>query len=832
MIRQYLAFTSWFLLILKLSAQQLTVDQNFNPSDIGTWGGCEGFNYWIYSQSVAQDGKIILGGEFTSIDGIKRNNIARLNSDGSVDEAFDPLEGFNIRILSTTVQSDGKIIAAGYPKNFNENPINHIARLNSDGAHDHSFNADIVQKEISNVKKVILQSDGKIIAGGYFDYLTTKLRHNLARLNQNGSVDQGFSPDIDPKLHINDIAIQPDGRILAGGSHFGTGISLMRFLADGSPDHSFTNTANFHGTVLTIAIQHNGKILIGGCFSKNGYNNLIRLNSDGTIDTNFPAHNKLSNGGVNDIIIQPDERILIGGAFNDNNETKGLFRLNHDGSIDHTFNINEGFNSYVHNIALTSAGKLLIAGDFNRFNDINKSFYIGLNNDGTYNTKFRACTGFNKQVYTLAIQSDNKILTGGDFTSFNGVKRNTITRLNEDGFIDTTFNANSIFSKISGFRIMHAIAIQQDEKILCGGNFEGFPSYPLHNLLRLNIDGSIDSTFISGTGFDKSVRAIVIQNDGKILAGGDFRYYNGTTIGGIARLLPNGELDPSFNPPANTYSSIETIEVDNDGKILIGGGIIFYNGGSHEVKRFLRLNPDGSIDESFNIGSGFDFFVYKIVALPNGNILVGGNFNSYQGLSVQKLACINPDGSLNASFKPDQGIDGAVRAIAVDDIGNIFIGGEFQKIQGVTHPFFSVLNADGTLSEILHKEGGNDHVLAVALQKNKPIIVGRFTNFNNIHRNRICRLTDDITSHFNKKDKAFINLFLLPNPNNGNFNIETNLEGHKNICIRNLSGAKIYEVTTDNLKFPILNLKLSQGLYFVEVQTEKERLVRKIVVAP
>ena len=168
---------------------------------------------------------------------------------------------------------------------------------------------------------------------------------------------------------------------------------------------------------------------------------------------------------------------------------------------------------------------------------------VRLNSDGTRDTGFSAntSTGFNVNgyVYSLAIQSDGKIIAGGTFTSLNGATVNGIVRLNSDGTRDTTFTTNtgSGLSNAASYPV-NSIAIQSDGKILIGGAFTTFNGTTVNGIVRLNSDGTRDTTFTTniGTGFNDAIQSIVIQSDGKIVIGGFFSAFNGINRSRLARI--------------------------------------------------------------------------------------------------------------------------------------------------------------------------------------------------------------------------------------------------------------------------------------------------------
>jgi uncharacterized delta-60 repeat protein len=345
------------------------------------------------------------------------------------------------------------------------------------------------------------------------------------------------------------------------------------------------------------------------------------------------------------------------------------------GTIDLSFNaadpgfgIGDGANSFILATVLQPDGKILIGGDFTSYNGTPRNSVARLNADGSPDTGFNPGTGADNTVWAMALQPDGKILIGGDFTSYNGTPRNLIARLDADGSLDTDFapgaGANS--------RVW-AIALQPDGKILIGGEFTSFNGTPRNFVARLNADGSLDTGFDPGTGVNDWVRAMTLQPDGKILIGGRFTSYNGTARNRVARLNADGSLDTGFDPGTGPSSQVLAIALQPDGKILIGGDFTSYNGTPRN--RVAHLNADGSLDTGFDPGTGANNGVFAIALQPDGKILIGGFFTSYNGTPRNRVARLNADGSLDTGFDPGTGANGTVWAIALQPDGKIFIGG-------------------------------------------------------------------------------------------------------------------------------------------------------------
>ncbi len=202
---------------------------------------------------------------------------------------------------------------------------------------------------------------------------------------------------------------------------------------------------------------------------------------------------------------------------------------------------------------------------------------------GSLDTSFNPGTGADGVVYATALQPDGKIIIGGSFSNFNGVSANRIARLNPNGFPDLTFNpggsgvANSPGGVVGS---VWAVAIQADGKILIGGYFKTYNGTPRNSIARLNADGSLDTSFdpASGPAPDSALTKIIVQPDGKIIIGGGFTSFNGTSRNHIARLNVDGSLDTTFDPGTGSNGGLSDVALQVDGKIIIGGFFTNYNG--------------------------------------------------------------------------------------------------------------------------------------------------------------------------------------------------------------------------------------------------------------
>jgi uncharacterized delta-60 repeat protein len=362
---------------------------------------------------------------------------------------------------------------------------------------------------------------------------------------------------------------------------------------------------------------------------------------------------------------------------------------------------------------------------------------------------FDPANGFgNGGTWTINTQVDNKIIIGGDFQNYNGNSVSNLCRLNPDGLIDNTFNIGNGFS--GSFNMffgscVYSTAIQSDGKIIVGGNFFFYNNLQKSGICRLNIDGTNDPTFNSLNGFNGAVRKVCLQTDGKIIVGGDFSSYNSTPVNRICRLNSDGTLDLSFTTGTGFNDAVVDIKLQQDNKILVGGYFTQFNGQSKN--KIIRLNTNGTADLSFNIGSGFGIGgggIWSIAIQTDGKIIVGGMIYSFNGQTISNICRLNPNGSIDLSFQQGSGFNNPTYTLSLQTDGKIIIGGGFTTYNGTGRNYIIRLNTNGSIDtnfDIIPGIGLNSQVLCSYIQNDNKILVGgQFTALNNISRNGIVRL--------------------------------------------------------------------------------------------
>lgn len=652
------------------------IDTTFNPPSV---------NGNIYSFSLYDDGRLLAGGDFMSIDTFDYLNLARFYEDGSLDTTFNIGTGFNNWVNAIDIQDDGKILVGGEFTSFNGSPCARIIRLNSDGSLDPSFNSGSGPN--LSVEAIAVRDDGTIMIGGSFQTVNGVNYQKIARLNSNGTLDLSFDPPLGAfGGTCNTINLLPNGQCFASGAFDPyNGVSctrILKFNTDGSIDPTYNVGYGSEFAIRSTQLQTDGKLIVAGEFStwdSVPCNAIVRLNLDGSRDLSFTSLDS-SVWGISlwTTSIQLDGKILVAGDFNDINgkPRRNIARLNSDGTLDSLYFKVNGANLAIFTSVMQADGKIIIAGSFTGLNDEIRNGIARINQDGTLDLTFDAGLGFSTPVKDLAIAPDGKILCGGLFLGMNGSPMYKVVRINTDGSQDMSFNPGTTVNND-----VYTVAVQSDGKVLIGGTFTNIGGISRNRIARLNMDGTLDATFTVGTGASNNVNDIFIQPDGKILIAGNFTTYAGVARSRIARLNSNGTLDATFIPAAlNSYA--HDVEMQPDGKIVVVGG--FTTIGGVTSGHIARYEANGAHDATFDPGFGTNWDITHVNILSTGKLLIGGPFVAFNGDSTTAgLLRLFSNGSIDTTFFPGEGTESNVYSTLVLDNGNYFISGSFRTYRGV-----------------------------------------------------------------------------------------------------------------------------------------------------
>jgi uncharacterized delta-60 repeat protein len=436
------------------------------------------------------------------------------------------------------------------------------------------------------------------------------------------------------------------------------------------------------GLVNALAIQGDNKIIAVGNFSDLGgakTSNIARFTPEGLPDPTLSALLS-SDGAINTVIVRPTDPITP-------TQLGGFAWLNRDGTLRTAFtpSDNARLSGRVYATVFQTDGKLIVGGAFSNLSNATGGNLVRFTTTGALDTAFNPNP--NGVVTSVLQQPDGKLLVVGAFSIIGGVARNNIARLNADGSLDTAYDPNC------NGRI-NAAVLQSDSKLLIGGAFTTFTpngtttTVTRNYLARVNTDGTIDDY---NPAPNLTVSALAIQADGKAIAGGLFSTVQpngaatGTTRNYIARFNTDGTLDQNFDPNAN--APVLAVVAQPNSQIIVGGQFTQLQPGqtgtSITRNNIARVNSDGAVDLVFNPNA--NSFVTTIALQADGGIVVAGSFTTLQtngsatAVSRKGLARLGADGSLDLTFNPD--LNGDVSGLAARADGTLLVGGAFTGLQ-------------------------------------------------------------------------------------------------------------------------------------------------------
>jgi uncharacterized delta-60 repeat protein len=563
-----------------------------------------------------------------------------------------------------------------------------------------------------------------------------------------GDMDPMFSVGAGADGTVKGAAELADGSVVIVGAFYSVdGVArrgLAKFGVNGAVDAAWLppSSASFPDCVVAVA---DGKVLVGGASYGAGAARRIgiaRLNADGSIDATFDAGTAI-NSSVRDIVVQADGLILVGGDF-----TGGIARLRTDGTADPTFTPGTGPDGAVSAIAVVEEGKILIGGDFSRVAGIERRYLAQLEADGTLDESYGGTDwGPSSPVKALAKETAGDVLVGGSFSSFSGLSRARLVRVDRTGQLDGDF-APGISSTVE------RIVYRSDGRILVGGSFTSAGGGAANRLALLRAEGRLDGGFPTANGPTSTVETILPTGGGGVLIGGSFTATNGAAVGRVARLLGTGpsavpavgslgmaygEVGSVFKLRGSNFDQLtavtfsggagasfrviqpSTVEVTVPAGAKAGPITVSSGSGSSAGADWFYPIPGlaGEIDPRFAVGSGANSTVFDFERDVSGMVVVG-DFTSVNGVSVNRIAKIGADGRVDEAFAP-VGEFLALRVVARQgNLGYLVGGATVAGRQGLARIGF-----DGVVDAAFDASATLDgNVSALAVQPDGKVIVG------------------------------------------------------------------------------------------------------------
>lgn len=747
---------------------------------------------------IQSDGKIVVAG--SSLNGRTTDfSLARYLTDGSLDRSFgsDGLVvtdlGSSAEINDIKIQSDGKIIAGGNTSNTSISDFV-LARYLIDGSLDKTFGTNASGKVVTAVgigddklNALALQSDGKIIAGGYSVVVPASIasagrnKFALARYTTSGVLDTTFDTDgivttaIGNKNEaISTLAIQSTGEIVAGGfSSNGSNndFALTRYTSTGALDTTFdsdgkvtTALGSGNEEITALALQSGGEIVVAG-FSSNGSDNdfaLVRYTSVGALDTSFDSDGKVittigsGNEAIKALALSGTNIIVGGFSSNGTNNDFAVAQYTSAGVLDTSFDtdgivttaMGTGVNE-INGLALQSGGEIVVGGFSSNGTRVDFALtrYLATGSlDTTFDTDGKVTTlvgGGSGEINALGIQLDGKIVSAGFSFGINNIKNDdfSLVRYESDGTIDPTFNTDGrVTTSLGGttstdHNRIHALAIQPaDQKIIVAGVYNNSGNDDF-TLARYNTDGALDTSFdtdgIVQTQINtnaEEINALALQSDGKIVVAG--RSFTNDSIHSSTLHNPNDSNDLHHDDNLPNHHDITLARYLADGSL----DTAFIS--DPPFDQFDPVDTPGIVTTPIGKGS----FAEAMVIQSDGKIVVAGHSNSGTTFDFA-LVRYNVNGSLDTTFDTDGIVTTAVgpghdfaKALAIQTDGKILVAG-MAFLDSTAEQFALVrYNSDGSLDTAFDTDGIVTTVIgigsqafSIALQTDGKILLGGFS---------------------------------------------------------------------------------------------------------
>jgi len=631
-------------------------------------------------------GKFLVAGSFTVINGVSRNRLARLNSDGTVDETFNAgLESPGSGTFSgPIVTSTGKVFISWRPASGSGG----LLRLLDNGSADPAFSSTLTSGTFGYLWSLAELPDGSLLVGHTTGDMFG-LTRGLAKLTSIGAPFPGFTALTSLFPEPRFILPLADGRFVVARN---TVLEVRK--ADGSIDPAFTLAGSFTGNITAAALQR-GRIVVAGPSAFNGQAipGLARFSLTGQWDDNFPAGTGPNTGVVSAFGIDSQERILVRGTFTAWNgtgrnrlarltltqdevafetlavtgdENGGPFAVrlvrygnttatasvratSSDGSatspadfaaVDQTVNWGAG-DSTPKDVTITPADNALLDGT--------RSFTLALS-EGTNVVPVAGAMTVSirddESLPQITAQPQNALAVAGTAASFS-VTATSPTALSYQWFL----GGNPISGATSAtYNIASVSPADEGSYTVRVTNAYDAVFSAAATLFLIPPPAAIADGFtpLAANIFNNNILALATAPDGGVYVGGAF-----TSIGGdanrsrLAKINSDGSLDTSFTPPVFGNGEVRTLAVQNDGKVLVGG--TFTTVGGVTRNRLLRLNTNGTLDTDFAlaIGSAANGNVNSLVVEPDGNILVGGSITTWNGAAIgnRGIVRLSPTGT-------------------------------------------------------------------------------------------------------------------------------------------------------------------------------------------
>lgn len=665
----------------------------------------------VYAMATQPDGGAILGGEFQMVNGVPRNNIARLLPDGTLDPDWNP--SANNTVYALAVDANGNIYVSGFFHQIGGQTRNRLAKISGSGtgiADPHWNPLPAPLSMTSSVQALAVDSDGMVYVAGNFTQIGGQSRQGIAKLSGSGS--GAADPDWNPSASyspsfggIRVMTVDASGDVYVGGrfSHIGgqarSNIARLSGTGAGAADPDWNPSAT--SDVYALVVDTNGAIYAGGSFGNIGGQiraGIARLSSvTGLAD---PSWNPEAFGSVKALALDVSGAVYAGGSFNYiGGQSRGsIAKLSGaTGEADPAWDPSiSGRFAGVNALLLQSDGAVLAGGFFTQAGGQPRHSFAVLGTDGAA-TGHPMDIGKLPLVSALAAQPDGGLIVGGEFYLAGIVNRRNLLRLLPDHTVDTVWNP------MPDDRV-NDLAVDSDGAVYAVGHFNQIGGKARNYIAKLSGSGTGEADPTWDPAPNNGVLGkIAVDDGGAVYVSGYFTHIGGQPRNQLAKLAGGGTgaADPDWDPSPNTTSPVRTLVVDADGSVYVGGDFINAQIGGQVRNRLAKLSGSGTGAADPNWNPAPNGAVYDLAVNANGDVYVAGYFSQIGGQSRSSIARLSGlgTGAADSNWNP-LALNSFASEVAVDGDGAVYVTGDFTQMGGQPRARMAKLDAiSGALDE-------------------------------------------------------------------------------------------------------------------------------------
>ncbi|HYC36629.1 MAG TPA: hypothetical protein VEC19_09425, partial [Usitatibacter sp.] len=646
------------------------------------------FNSGMVLASVTQpDGKVIIGGSFSHVGAVMRPFLARLNPDGSLDEAWNPAPNANVRALA--LDGNGNVFVGGDFYIIAGLNRTHVAKVSlATGAAVAMWSANVEPAGLSStsVHSLLADGAGSLFIGGTFSTVGGVSRNNLAKVSTEGTgpVDPTWNPNASSGVYA--LALFSSGFLFAGGDFTTIGgqarrsLALLGAFSTGAAEAAWN--PDVWGTVRSLAVDSGGVLYVGGDFFQvagQARRNLARFAPSGVLD---PAWAPDPTGEVYAVAVDADRNSYVGGFFSQlSGVTRhGIAKFSSGGAVDGSFVPNTTpFSATVHSIRIAPTGDVHVGGVFYSMGGQSRAGFAMVDRNFGLTVPGMPSVLAAGAVNAIGRDANGRLVVGGSFGLMGDLvtRRTNLARFNADGSLDAAWAPSS--ARVS------ALAVEPGGDVYAGAFF-GIRKF------SGNGAGAHESTWAPNP--NGSVDALLLDGSGNLYVGGNFSSISSQPRSGLARIATSGTgaVDNTWNPIID--GQVRALLLDG-GNLYVGGLFSNVNLQSRNNLAKLSTTSGAALDSMWDPNP--DFFVWTL-ASDGASLYVGGSFWEMGGQSRRCLAkvALGGNGALDTAWAPITTTDCIVASLALDGNGSVYPAGAYFSIGGQSRRHVAKVSTTGT----------------------------------------------------------------------------------------------------------------------------------------